>query len=58
MRSNLMAIMANMFGNKKTESAKERRVKKDRRVNTPPRSMTESEKEYYAIHKNLNGFAK
>jgi hypothetical protein len=23
--------------------------------NTPPRSMTEAEKEYYAIHKNLKG---
>jgi hypothetical protein len=40
------------------ETAAERRKRKDRRKSIPPRSMTDAEREYYAIHKNLNGMYK
>lgn len=56
MRNNLSAIMATMFGKVKKETAKQRRVKKDRRVTVAPRSMTPEEKEYYDKHKNLTHF--
>lgn len=40
------------------ETAEDRRRKKDRSGNhyVAPRSMTPAERDYYAIHKNLNGF--
>jgi len=37
-------------------SAKDKREMKDRRTNTPPRSMTPDEKEYYIKHKTLEGY--
>lgn len=37
-------------------SAKDKRVMKDKRPNTPPRSMTTEELAYYKKHKSLNGF--
>lgn len=59
MKKQLLALtaMAAMFGDECLKSYpgvknKPHRIKK----NIPPRSMTPAEKEYYAIHKNLNHF--
>ena len=38
------------------ETAKMRRAVNDRRLVTPPRSMTPEELAYYKIHKTLKGF--
>lgn len=42
---------------KEAESIKQK-VDRSKRNYTPPRSMTEEEKEWYKIHKSLKGFVK
>ena len=52
-----IAMMLGLVGRSFIPNVNERTSRPDisnKRV--PPRSMTEEEKEYYAIHKNLNGF--
>lgn len=56
-----LSMIAGMFsggrGMPKMKVGKPKTHKKDlEEYRIPPRSMTPAERDYYAIHKNLNGF--
>lgn len=53
----MSALAELVFGKEKVKvTARQRREKKRKVRNDPPRSMTEAEKDYYDQHKTLAGF--